>query len=333
MIEYNREVNGLQNEIIENVHKPIATYIPVDLMSLLLNDKRSEHTKKAYSYDINRFFTYMTGEEAIPENIQHFLSLPKFKALEEVLKYKNHLISYEKQAEATINRRISAIRSLVRLAKTLGYCDYDLQDVKNEQIQTYRDTTGVNLEQFKEMLKVPNRETLKGKRDFSILLLLFETALRRGELTKIRLEDYYPESKLIWILGKGKGTQQESITISQQIVKVIDDYLAERRKEKDLKTTDLLFATTDRRTFGSAMSGEAIRRIVRDCAYHAGIKKTMSPHKIRHSAITIALDNTNGDVRSVRKLSRHKRIDTLLIYDDNRQNQQGKITNMLSSLL
>src|SRR5690606_1069715 len=137
---------------------------------------------------------------ATPENIQHFFSLTKFEALEEVLKYKNHLISHEKQAEATINRRIAAIRSLVRLAKTLGYCDYDLQEVKNERVQTYRDTTGVNLEQFKEMLKVPNRETLKGKRDFSILLLLFETALRRGELTKIRLADYQPESNVIWII-------------------------------------------------------------------------------------------------------------------------------------
>ncbi|WP_121616666.1 tyrosine-type recombinase/integrase [Virgibacillus halodenitrificans] len=323
----------MQNKIIKsNVH-PVETYIPADVLSLLLNDKRSDHTKKAYNYDINRFFTYMTGEGVTSESVQRFLSLPKYKALEKVIQYRNYLISEEKQSESTINRRISAIRSLVKLAKTLGYCDYDLQEVKFERVQTYRDTTGISLDQFKEMLKVPNRETLKGKRDFAILFLLFETAMRRGELTKICLEDYDSENKNLWIIGKGKGTQKESITISSQVVAVINDYLTERRKFKTLNATDPLFATTDRRTRGSAISGEAVRRIVRNCAFNARIAKPMSPHKIRHSSITIALDKTNGDVRSVRKLSRHKKIDTLLIYDDNRKNQQGEITNMLSSLL
>ena len=322
----------MKNEIVENVHQ-VSTYTAPDFISLLLNDKRSEDTRRAYRNDINQFFMYMTGEEATPVNVQYFLSLSKSRALEEVLKYKNFLIAKKQRAESTINRKISAIRSLVRLAKTLGYCDYDLQEVKFERIHSYQDTTGISLDEFKKMLKIPNRDTLKGKRDFSILLLLFETALRRGELTKIKLEDYHPENKIIWILGKGKGTQKESITISNQLVEIINDYLCERRKNGELTTNDPLFATTDRRTFGSAMSGEAIRRIVRDCASDAGIKKPISPHKIRHTAITIALDKTNGDVRSVQKLSRHKKIDTLLIYDDNRKNQQGEITALLSSLV
>ena len=50
----------------------------------------------------------------------------------------------------------------------------------------------------------------------------------------------------------------------------------------------------------------------------AGIKKQMSSHRIRHSAITAALDATDGDVRKVQKLSRHPKLNTLMIYDDNR---------------
>jgi len=45
----------------------------------------------------------------------------------------------------------------------------------------------------------------------------------------------------------------------------------------------------------------------------AGIKKPMSPHRIRHSAITAALDATDGDVRKVQKLSRHRNLNTLMI--------------------
>lgn len=319
--------------LIEKSSNEMSTYIVPDLISMLLNDKRSEDTKRAYNYDINDFFTYLTGVESTPENVEKFLSLPRTNALELTLEYKNWLITDRKLAESTINRRISAIRSLVNLAKTLGYCEFDLSEITHESIQTYRDTTGIELDEFKEMLKVPNKETIKGKRDYAILLLLFETALRRGELTKITMKDYQPENNVIWIIGKGRGTQKESITISDQLVNLINNYLEKRQKHFELTSSNSLFATTDRRTAGSMMSGEAVRRVVRDIASAAGIKKPMSPHRLRHSSITIALDQTNGDVRSVQKLSRHKKIDTLLIYDDNREDKQGKITELLSSLV
>ena len=59
----------------------------------------------------------------------------------------------------------------------------------------------------------------------------------------------------------------------------------------------------------------------------------MSPHRIRHSAITTALDVTGGDVRRVQKLSRHSNLNTLMIYDDNRRNAQGEITALLDGLV
>jgi integrase/recombinase XerC len=59
----------------------------------------------------------------------------------------------------------------------------------------------------------------------------------------------------------------------------------------------------------------------------------MSPHRIRHSAITAALDATNGDVRKVQRFSRHKKLDTLMIYDDNRSNMQGEISDLLGNIL
>jgi len=324
----------MSKQIIEQIDKkPRSQQAHVDLISMLLNNKRSENTKRAYLYDINDFFTYISGEKANSLNIEQFLSLSRKEALQIVFEYKNWLISERKLSEATINRRISAIRSLANLANTLGFCDYDLSEVTHETVQPYRDTTGIELDQFKQMLQVPNRKTLKGKRDYAILLLLFETALRRGEVTTITLKDYHPENRTIWIIGKGRGTQKEQITISEQLVRMINDYLTKRKEYEKLKETSPLFATTDRRTAGSKMSGEAIRRVVRDVARKAGINKPMSPHRLRHSAITIALDETNGDVRSVQKLSRHKKIDTLLIYDDNRQDKQGEITDLLSSLV
>jgi len=59
----------------------------------------------------------------------------------------------------------------------------------------------------------------------------------------------------------------------------------------------------------------------------------MSPHRVRHSAITTALDVTGGDVRRVQKLSRHANLNTLIIYDDNRMNAQAQVTELLDGLM
>src|SRR5699024_8039541 len=137
---------------------------------------------------------------------------------------------------------------------------------------------------------MPNKETVKGKRDYAILILSFETAIRRGEVTKINIVDHEPAKNVNWIIGERRRTQKESITISNLIVNSIHYYLFTRQKNTKLTVNESLVATTDRRTAGSRMSGEALRRLVRNIAIQAGIKKPLSPHKLRHSAITIALD-------------------------------------------
>jgi integrase/recombinase XerC len=59
----------------------------------------------------------------------------------------------------------------------------------------------------------------------------------------------------------------------------------------------------------------------------------MSPHRIRHSAITAALNATGGNVRKVQALSRHKNLETLMIYDDNRNQAQAEVSDILDDLI
>ena len=54
------------------------------------------------------------------------------------------------------------------------------------------------------------------------------------------------------------------------------------------------------------------------------IGKTVRPHGLRHAAITEALDRTNGNPREVMKFSRHKSIATVMVYDDQRLDDQGR---------
>ena len=307
-----------------------ATLTPLDqdILQELLQDRRSPNTRRTYAKGLKDFFITMTGGEPSPEHIAWFLSANRFEAISLVLRYRAGLVE-KGLRPATINVRLSAVKSLVNYARKIGKCDYSLEDVEGLRAETYRDTTGVSPDGFKQITAVVNADSLKGKRDLAIFRLLWDNALRRAEVCSLNLEDYQPGESRLLIKGKGKLTK-EAITLSAKAIGLIDHWLQEIG---DRSLDKPLFCTVDRATFGHRLSGNAIYNLVRKTAESAGISKIISPHRIRHSAITAALDATNGDTRKVQKLSRHKNLNTLMIYDDNRHQHQAEVTGILADFV
>lgn len=175
-----------------------------DILAELLADKRSLNTRHAYEKDLKDFFQFIAMATPTPELVVQFLSLDRFRAIALVLKYKAHLIERGLK-EATINRRLAAIKSLVTFARKLGQCNYTLEDIKGEKVKAYRDTTGVDKDTYKKMLLIPDRSTLKGKRDYARLRLLWDNALRRSEISLADIKGLDLEGRSLLILGKAKG--------------------------------------------------------------------------------------------------------------------------------
>lgn len=299
------------------------------LIASFLAEKRSENTKKAYYKDLEDFFKVITKRAVSLDLVSWFFNLSRKRAATIVYQYKTNLLK-RGLTEATVNRRLSTIRSLVSYANRLGACDWNLDCVCGEKVKNYRDTSGIPVDKVAAMLKVPDRSTLKGKRDYAILRLLWDNALRRGEVVKTNIEDFDFESLTLLIQGKGKGTQKEKISLSHKTAQAIQEWL-DARKENDRSAP--LFIALNRAHKGNRLTGDSIALIVRKAAMKIGITKKMSPHRMRHSAITAALEATNGNVVMVQKLSRHTKVETLLIYEDNRTNQQKYVTELLSSII
>ncbi|MDF5733607.1 MAG: tyrosine-type recombinase/integrase [Rhizonema sp. PD38] len=290
--------------------------------------KRNKGTRREYAKELRKFFCSVCDRQLTPTLVIQFLQMERFSAATLVLRYKAQLIDLGLK-EASVNRSIAAIKSLVNYAYEVGQCTWTLADIKSEKVKPYRDTTGIGREAFKKMLAVPDRETLKGKRDYALLRLLWANALRREEVSQCSVGDLDLEAKTLSILGKGRGTQKETIDLQSKTCQAIQDWLL-ARFELDIKQP--LFISL-RPNYGHRLTGDGIRKIIVGISQAAGISKTISPHKIRHSAVTAALDVTGGDVRSVQKLSRHADLNTLMIYDDNRAKAQGKITALLEDLV
>jgi len=310
-----------------NPPAPLASF-DQNILTELLRDKRSPNTRRTYSKGLKDFFVTMTQFEPSPDAVAWFLSLGRFQAISLVLRYRAALLE-RGLTPATVNVRLSAVKSLVNYARKIGKCEYSLEDVEGLRVETYRDTTGVSPDIFRQITSQIPLNCLKGVRDAAILRLLWDNALRRAEVCSLDLEDYSSGDLKLLIKGKGKLTK-ESISLSSKAVVLINDWLGvigDRLPDKPL------FCTVDRATFGHRLSGNAIYNIVRNSSESAGITKVMSPHRIRHSAITAALDATNGDTRKVQKLSRHRNLNTLMIYDDNRHQHQSEVTNILADLV
>ncbi|MBV9467904.1 MAG: tyrosine-type recombinase/integrase [Abitibacteriaceae bacterium] len=314
-----------ETQAIQPVNSAVEKINPFEL---LIADKRSEATRRAYRADLEAFFC---GNPSV-EEVGRFVAQPAAKIALELAVYKNSLLQ-KGLAEATINRRLAAIRSLLKLAHRLGYASTDGRNlVDSEKIIAYRDTRGVDLETLRQLLQTPGTGDLRGLRDTAILRLFCENALRRAEVYGLNVGDFSASQRTLMIAGKGRGTQRQPVTLSERGVEAIVGYLLRAGHATD--QSGPLFRNLDHRPqhLRQRLTSDGLFYLVKSYGEAIGVKN-LTPHKLRHSAITAALDATGGDVRKVQRLSRHADLRTLSIYDDNRSDFQGEVTGVLSDLL
>jgi integrase/recombinase XerC len=318
-------VNHTDNAAVEIV--PAGHYHPApagpDPVALLLADKRSPATRRAYAGDLRAFF----GGDPQPHQVRQFVALPVPQLALRLAEYKAELLATG-AAEATINRRLAAVRSLLKLCHRVGLAQSDGSNlVDGEQARTYRDTRGVDVKTLVRLVKAPGVADLAGRRDTALLRVLCENALRRAEVCSLHVEDFSAPERRLFILGKGKGTQKEPVTVSSATVAAISLYL-----DSAGHVNGPLFRNVDHRTGGTGLTPGGLYYLIRAYGEKIGVPG-LTPHKLRHSAITAALDATGGDVRKVQRFSRHAKLETLQRYDDNRADFQGQVSRQLSGLL
>lgn len=185
---------------------------------------------------------------------------------------------------------------------------------------------------------------LTGIRDRAILLLGFAAALRRSELIALRVNDleFSPDGVLVHI-RKSKTDQEGQGTIIAvprggrlRPVEAIEAWLAALKNEVSLSVQTAqnvsdcpLFVSIDRHgnVNPNALSDKSIADIVKRYAAAAGLDpKIFSGHSLRAGFVTSALEH-GADLFKVMDVTRHKRVETLKIYDRRAQafrNHAGK---------
>ena len=170
------------------------------LRQMVLDAVQSIHSKRNYAKALDDLFAFCA-------------SRPLSRAL--LMEYRTTM---DHLSPSTINVRLSAIRKLVGEARRNGMIGLEeaanLTDIPNVRQKGTRLGNWLTREQAKELLAVPDRSTLKGKRNYVIIALLVGCALRRQELASLTIEDIQlREGRWVIIDLRGKGGRIQTVAV------------------------------------------------------------------------------------------------------------------------
>ncbi len=284
---------------------------------------RNERTMRTYQQGLADFAAFV-GVQSVEEAANVLITLSAGEANGLVLRYRSHLVDAGKAA-ATVNNRLAAVRSLVKLARTLGLVSWQLE-IQGLKSETYRDTRGPGPGGYRRVLDATDLRTdAKGLRDRAIVRLLYELALRRLEVVRLDVADVDLESGAIQVLGKGRSGKVR-MTLPDTTRAALSAWLEVRGTEPGP-----LFLNLDRASSsheGRRLSPTSVNRILAELGSRLGFQ--LRPHGLRHAAITQALELTNGNYRAVARFSRHRDIRVLNVYDDNREDLGGSVARLVA---
>lgn len=284
---------------------------------------RSPQTLRAYAGDLESFGSFVGVPAA--EAAERLITLASGEAHELVLAFRVHLEELE-LAPATIARRLAALRSLVKLAKQLGWCTWSLE-IEAPRVETYLDTRGPGAGGVKRILAAIEKlepQPLRA-RNRAIVRLLHDLALRRSEVVSLDLAHVAPSIDSIEVLGKGRRSRQR-LTLPTPTRRALAAWIAIRGDRPGP-----LFTRLDQAAAApTRLTGDSVYKLCGRLGVEAGLDRRLRPHGLRHTAITSALDATRGDVRTVQRFSRHVKLETLLKYDDARKDDASAVADLIA---
>lgn len=167
----------------------------------------------------------------------------------------------------------------------------------------------LSLQEIDTLIETIDLSTNEGERNRAMLETLYGCGLRVSELITLKISDLFFDEGFIKITGK--GNKERFVPIGPLTQKYIDIYRNAIRCNLNIKkgAEDTLFL--NRR--GNQLTRAMVFTIIKDLAQKMGLKKSISPHTLRHSFATHLLEN-GADLRSIQLMLGHESITTTEIY-------------------
>jgi integrase/recombinase XerD len=159
------------------------------------------------------------------------------------------------------------------------------------------------------MLAQIDRSKPEGERNRTMIETMFSCGLRVSETVNLCISDISFKEEFVKVTGK--GNKERLVPISQVALNALENYIRHVRVhiEPASGNHDIVFLNKR----GTRLSRVMVFYIMKDLAKKAGIKKSISPHTLRHSFAT-SLVEAGADLRAVQQMLGHESITTTEIY-------------------
>lgn len=163
-------------------------------------------------------------------------------------------------------------------------------------------------EQERHLLFETSRQktySVKGKRNYTILTLLYYTGLRVHELVGLNKNSFIDDGFKVSIKVIGKGNKERIIPLHQEAKNVLDIWL----KNRPATLSNAIFTNSQ----GERLSISMVQKMIQKLKSKAGIDKHITPHKLRHTFGTELLQK-GANLIEIQALLGHANLNTTQIY-------------------
>jgi integrase/recombinase XerC len=279
------------------------TYPIQEFLNYLTFQKRySENTIVSYQNDLTAFFEFIFLEYKI-NNVKE-ITPPIIRTWLASLKE-------NKSSSKTINRKISSLKSFFK---------HQLR-MKNIPVSPVATISSLKISrrlpsfiEEKDLKTLLNHdyfpETFEGKTNFLLFEILYQTGIRRNELIHLKENDIDKFSGTIKVLGK--GNKERLIPVNNEMLRMIDEYISEKKKEFPELPEDFLLVNKR----GKVLDPKYVYNVVKLNLSRVSTNERKSPHVLRHSFAT-HLTNHGAPINSIKELLGHSSLASTQIYTHN----------------
>ena len=257
----------------------------------------SGNTLEAYGRDLQKLLDYLKGEQKSAldvqlEDLQHFAA-------------GLHDIGIGPRSQCRI---LSGVRSFYRFLVLDGYRDDDPTELLESPVLGAHLPEVLSADEVDLLENSIDLSKWEGHRNRAIIEVLFSCGLRVSELVNLKLSNLYLHEQYVRVFGK--GSKERLVPISPKAIKELNFWFADRNA-MTIKPGEEDYVFLNRR--GAHLTRVMILIMIKQQAAAAGIRKTISPHTLRHSFATALLEG-GADLRAIQVMLGHESIGTTEIY-------------------
>ena len=273
----------------------------------VLNSLGSPASRRVYECAINQFIAWYCSEPR--------LALNRIV----VVRYRMYLESRHLAAN-TINQQLAAVRRLAHEAADSGLLSPELaagiSRVKGVKQLGFRSGNWLSAEQSSQALKDACGDSIRAKRDYAMLAMLFGCGFRRSELVGLEMDEVQMRQGHWAVVDLiGKGGHIRTVPIPQWVKAALDQWIMAAKV-----TEGRIFRRVARagKVWGKGISQNVVWYVVKGCCERAGLEH-IAPHDLRRTCAKLC-HTSGGELEQIQFLLGHASVQTTERYLGCKQN-------------